>query len=85
MKLETTLKATIWATKNVKTQIREKGLDRYASGGKMKFEGSSRSNKKSKILKADPIDKKFGGKKEAKWREKCKNKYFERCNEEVTC
>lgn len=39
VKLETSLEATIWEAKNVKTQIREKGLKRDESREKSKFEG----------------------------------------------
>ena len=33
-------KAAIWATKNVETQIRDKGLERPEVGEKKKFDGS---------------------------------------------
>lgn len=67
VKKNTTLKAAIWATKNVETQIREKGLERAEVGEKKKFDGSSRSGKKSKFSKSGPR----GGGSEAKWCDKC--------------
>ena len=52
--MENTLKTVVRAAKNIKTQIRERGLEKYKAGEKRKVEGSSRPNKESKFSK-------FGG------------------------
>ena len=44
VKQATTLKATIWAAKNVETQLSVKCLGRSEVGEMMKFDGSSRPN-----------------------------------------
>lgn len=51
----------------------------------MKFEGSSRSDKKSRLSKFKPNDKKSGDTNEAKRCEKFKRKHFGQCKEEVAC
>ena len=78
VKQATTLKAAIWAAKNVETQIKEKGLERAEVGEKRKHEGSSIINKETKFSKS-------GGRDEAKWCEKCKKKHFGKCSEDMTC
>ena len=81
VKQATTLKAAIWAAKNVETQIREKGLEKVEVGEKRKSEGSSRPDNKGKFSKSNLDDRRN----EAKWCEKCKKKHFGRCDGEVTC
>ena len=49
VKLPTILKAAIWKACNVETQIKEKGLEKTETGEKTKFEGYSRSYKKSRF------------------------------------
>ena len=80
VKQATTLKAAIWAARNVETQIKERGLERAEFGEKRKHEGSSKSKKERKFSKTDEGE---GG--ESKWCEKCKKKHFRKCSEEVTC
>ncbi|KAL7616026.1 hypothetical protein Lser_V15G04181 [Lactuca serriola] len=80
-KQATTLKAAVYAIKNVETQIREKGLEKTEVGEKRKLEGSSRVDKKGKFSKPNLDDQMYG----AKWCEKCKKKHFGRCDGEVTC
>ena len=83
VKLATTLKASIFAAKNVETQIREKSLEKYEARENRKFEESSWSNKKGRFLKSDLDDKKFGSSSKAKWCEKRKKKHSERCDGEL--
>lgn len=85
VKLEITLNSTIWVASNVETQVKEKGLKKAKTREKGKFEGSSRSDKKSRFLKSGPNEKRFGDTIEAKWCEKCRNKHFGRCSNEVNC
>ena len=63
VKQATTLKSAIWITKNVETQIREKGLEKDKAGEKRKLEGSSRSDKKGRFSKSNLDDQNYG----AKW------------------
>ncbi|XP_023772433.1 uncharacterized protein LOC111921075 [Lactuca sativa] len=79
--MATTLKTVVRATKNMETQLREKGLEKYKEGEKRKLEGSSRSDKKGRFLKSNLDGQKYG----SKWCEKCKNMHYGRCNGEVTC
>ncbi|XP_023738586.1 uncharacterized protein LOC111886570 [Lactuca sativa] len=81
----TTLKAVIWAAKNVETQLREKGLERIEVGEKRKFDGSSRLDNKNRFPKYDPNNKRYRDSNEEKLCEKCKKKYYGRCYGEVTC
>lgn len=85
MKLVTTLKGAIWAAKNLKTQIRDKGVERFKKGEKRDFEGYSRSNKKNGFSKSGHNDKKSWSNNEVKWGEKCRSIHFEKLKEEVTC
>jgi len=71
-KQATTLKAAIWAARNVETQIREKVLERSEVGEKRKIDGFSGSSKKSKFSKSG--SRGSGGKIEVKWCDKCKKK-----------
>ena len=48
----------------------------------MKFDGSSRSNKKSIFSKSG--SKRIGGGREVKWCEKCNKKHYGKCGEELT-
>lgn len=84
MKLATTLKTAIWAARNVDTQIKEKDLEKAKPGEKMKFEGSSRSIKRSRFSKSVSINKRSRDTNEDKWCEKCMKKHFGRCTIEVT-
>lgn len=52
VKLATTLKAAIWAIRNVETQINKKGLERYEAEEKRNLEQTSRSTKKNKFSKS---------------------------------
>ncbi|XP_052620891.1 uncharacterized protein LOC128126804 [Lactuca sativa] len=76
-----TLKTTVRAAKNVETHFKEKGQERTEVGEKMKFDGSSISNEKSKFLKSGSR----GRRGEDKWCDKCKKKHVGKCGEEVTC
>ncbi|KAL7591377.1 uncharacterized protein LOC111880758 [Lactuca sativa] len=81
VKMATTLKTTVRAAKNVETQLKERNQDRAEVGEKRKFDGSSRSNKKSKFSKSDSR----GRRGKAEWCDKCKKKHAGKCGEEVTC
>ena len=81
VKMASILKATVRATKNGETQLKERGLERTEVGEKRKFDRSSRSNKKSKSSKSGSK----GGGGEAKWCENCKKKHHGKCDGEVTC
>lgn len=52
VKMATTLKSAVRAAKNVETQQKERGLERTEVGEKRKFDGSSKSNKKSRFSKS---------------------------------
>ncbi|XP_023737326.1 replication protein A 70 kDa DNA-binding subunit C-like [Lactuca sativa] len=79
--MASTLKAAVRAAKNVETQLKGRGLERTEVGEKRKFDGSSRSKKKSKSSKFGSR----GGGGEVKWCEKCKKKHHGKCDWEVTC
>ncbi|KAL7594215.1 hypothetical protein Lser_V15G28366 [Lactuca serriola] len=82
VKQATTLKAAIWAARNVETQIREKGLEMSKVGEKRMLDGPSGSNKKSKFSKSSS---RGGGGGEVKWCDKCKKKHLGKCGGEATC
>ena len=79
--MASTLKEAVRAANNVETQLKERGLERAEVGEKRKFEGSSRSHKKSKSSKSSSR----GGGGEAKWCEECKKKHHGKCKGDVTC
>ena len=81
VKMATTLKSAVRAAKNVETQQKERGLERAEVGEKRKFNGSSKSNKKSRFSKSGSR----GGGSEAKWCDKCKKKHSGKCDGGVTC
>ncbi|XP_023766519.1 uncharacterized protein LOC111915046 [Lactuca sativa] len=76
-----TLKIAVRTAKNVETQLKEGVQERVEVGGKRKFDGSSRSNNKSKFSKSDSR----GRRGKPKWCDKYKKKHVGKCGEEVTC
>ena len=85
IKLATTLKTTIWAARNVGTQIRQKRLEKAEAGEKRKLEESSRYEKKRTFSKSDPNEKRSGSVGEVEWCNKCKKKHVGQFKREMTC
>ncbi|XP_023763286.1 uncharacterized protein LOC111911773 [Lactuca sativa] len=81
VKMAATLKTIVRVAKNVETQLKGRNQERAEVGEKRKFDGSSRSNKKSKFSKSDSR----GRRGEVEWCDKCKKKHFGKCGEGVTC
>lgn len=60
-----TFEATIWSVKYVEDKIKQRTVDKNKVGKKRNSEGLSKSNKKGKISRSKPIEKRYGGNNEA--------------------
>lgn len=80
-----TFKVAIWDARSVEDMIKRRAVDKAGVGEKRKGEGLSRSLKKSKISRADPNEKRFGGNNEASWYNKCRKNHASQYKREVTC